>query len=120
MVIYMSNLTELQFEHVKMVAKLIGYAYKRGYRLTWGDTYRDPRVFGMMGTTRGYGHPYSNHKLRLAVDFNLFKKVNGEWEYCRETEAHKVLGKYWQKMGGAWGGSWGDGNHYSLEFNGRK
>ena len=55
-----------------MVGLLIKWAYENGYELTFGDAYRDPRVFGRTGDKKGYGRSKSNHKLRLAVDFNLF------------------------------------------------
>jgi hypothetical protein len=36
------------------------------------------------------------------------------------TEAHTPLGEQWEKMGGTWGGRFNDGNHYSLEHEGKK
>lgn len=101
-----------------MVSQLITYAYELGYELTFGDAYRDPRVFGEVGEKKSgsYGKPASNHKIRLAVDFNLF--LNGE--YLTTTEDHKILGEYWEKLGGSWGGRFNDGNHYSLEYKGRR
>lgn len=100
----------------KMVAKLIDFAYESGYELTFGDAYRDPRVHGELGVKKGYGSAKSNHKQRLAVDFNLFK----DGEYLTSTEDHKPLGEYWESLGGTWGGRFNDGNHYSLEHNGVK
>lgn len=58
----------------------------------------------------------SLHKLRLAVDFNLFRYG----KYLVKTEDHLPLGLYWEAIGGTWGGRFGDGNHYSLEHNGMK
>lgn len=100
------------------VAHLIQYAYSQGYELTFGDAYRDERVFGKMGERKGYGKPNSTHKLRLAVDFNLFK----DGKYLDKTEDHKFLGEYWESIGGTWGGRFEDrdGNHYSFEHNGFK
>jgi len=101
-----------------MVADLIIYAYDHGYELTFGDAYRDPRLHGDMGEPRGYGRPRSNHKARLAVDFNLFK----DGVFLQTTEDHLPLGEYWESIGGSWGGRFGsgDGNHYSLEYQGRR
>jgi len=98
----------------RMVAQLIDWASENGYDLTFGDAYRDPRVFGVAGTKEGYGHAFSNHKIRLAIDFNLFK----DGEYLNKTEDHLPLGEYWESIGGAWGGRFNDGNHYSLEYQG--
>ena len=97
-----------------MVGLLIKWAYENGYELTFGDAYRDPRVFGQAGDKKGYGRSRSNHKIRLAVDLNLFK----DGKYLTKTDDHKLLGEYWESLGGSWGGRFNDGNHYSLEHNG--
>lgn len=110
------TLGQKQRRFVRMVADLIVWAYENGYELTLGDGYRDPRLHGIMGESRGYGHPYSNHKIRLAIDFNLFK----DGKFLETTDAHRPLGEYWESMGGTWGGRFRDGNHYSLEHEGRK
>lgn len=101
---------------VWMKAQLICWAYENGYELTDGDAYRDPRVHGEQGEKKSYSEGRSAHKWRLAQDFNLFK--NGE--YLKDTADHLPLGEYWESLGGVWGGRWGDGNHYSLEYRGVK
>lgn len=110
------TLSEKQRKLVRMIAQLITWAYDNGYELTLGDAYRDPRVFGNVGEQQGYGRSRSNHKIRLAVDFNLFK----DGKYLTSTEDHRPLGEYWESIGGAWGGRFNDGNHYSLEHDGRR
>lgn len=102
------SLRKKQSEFAQMVAKLILHAGENGYEVTFGDCYRDDRC--------GYGHPRSLHRLRLAVDLNLF--IDGE--YRNNTSDHLVLGEYWESIGGCWGGRFGDGNHYSLEHNGMR
>ena len=99
-----------------MISKLIQHAYESGYELTFGDAYRDPRLHGQVGEKKGYGATNSVHKDRLAVDFNLFK----DGKYLAATEDHKQLGEFWESIGGSWGGRFEDGNHYSLEHQGRK
>jgi hypothetical protein len=89
-----------------MVAKLINFAYEQGFELTIGDGYRDERV--------PYGHPFSLHRSRLAIDLNLYK--NGVW--LKKTEDHTLLGEFWESLGGSWGGRFSDGNHYSIEHGG--
>lgn len=105
---------------MRLLPRLINHAHRRGYELTIGDAYRDPRVFGEVGERpdSAYGNKYSNHKSRLAVDLNLFK--NGK--YLTETKDHKFLGEYWEKLHPltVWGGRFNDGNHYSIEHEGRK
>lgn len=110
------SLREKQSALVIMAAKLIQFATSKGYELTFGDAYRDPRVHGAIGDKRSYSAGNSLHKQRLAIDFNLFK--NGF--YCTKTEDYKPLGEYWESMGGAWGGRFNDGNHFSIEHQGRK
>lgn len=98
------SLRKQQSEFVRAVATLIHFATSHGYELTFGDAYRDPRVVWTYGSER------SKHKKRLAVDFNLFK----DGEYLPSTEDHRVLGDYWEDLGGIWGGRFrnSDGNHY--------
>lgn len=110
------TLGQKQRKFTRMIAQLIEYAYANGYELTFGDAYRDPRLHGDVGVKKSYSSANSLHKSRLAVDFNLFK--NGQ--YLTTTEAHRPIGEYWESIGGAWGGRFNDGNHYSLEHQGRK
>ena len=108
----------------QLVARLIAHAYESGYGLTFGDAYRDPRTYGEFGDTKEgtYGRSKSNHKRRLAIDFNLFKSVNGEMVYMTSSEAYTELGEYWESLHGlcCWGGRFNDGNHFSLLHEGRR
>ena len=96
-----------------MVQLLVGYADLMGYRLTYGEAYRLP------GSS--HGHSRSLHYDRLAVDFNVFtQNAAGSWRYQSATSAHRELGKFWEMLGGSWGGDYNDGNHYSLSHDGRR
>lgn len=108
----------LQVEFARRVARLIDKAFELGYEVTLGDAYRDPRVHGDLGVRKSYSHPKSAHKVRLAIDLNLFK--NGE--YLDSTEDHRVLGEWWELQHplARWGGRFDDGNHYSFECEGVK
>jgi hypothetical protein len=99
-----------------MVATLINQAFILGYEVTLGDAYRDPRAFGKMGERGVYGESRSAHKLRLAIDLNLYR----DGKYLTDTESHRPLGEWWEAHGGVWGGRFNDGNHYSFEHNGIK
>jgi len=101
------TLRQKQSRFVRMVGLLIDYAYLQGFELTFGDAY----------ATTGHSEN-SLHYSRLAIDLNLFR--NGE--YLTSTEAHLPLGEFWERLGGAWGGRFknADGNHYSLEHNGKR
>lgn len=89
-----------QSQFARMVPRLIDQAHKLGFEVTLGDAYRDPRC--------PYGSKSSRHRMRLAIDLNLFK--NGK--YLTETSDHEPLGVWWESMGGIWGGRFDDGNHY--------
>ena len=99
------SLREKQSKFVRMVAMLILYATDLGFDLTFGDAWAES------------GHcDNSLHYDRLAIDLNLFK----DGEYLINTEDHRQLGDFWEHLGGHWGGHSDDGNHYSLEHEGRK
>lgn len=110
------SLRSKQSEFAKLVPRLIDKAYELGYEVTLGDAYRDPRVHGTFGNRGGYGRARSVHKLRLAIDLNLFK----DGEFLRTTEDHRPLGEWWeaQHPDARWGGRFNDGNHYSFEHGG--
>lgn len=110
------SLGSKQRKFTLMIAQLIQWAYEQGYEATVGDAYRDPRLHGQVGEKKGYGASGSLHKERLAMDLNLFK----DGKFLTATEDHKPLGEKWESMGGSWGGRFNDGNHYSLEHQGRK
>lgn len=112
------TLGEKQRVFTRLVGRLIEQAYLMGYEVTLGDAYRDPRVFGDVGENRAYGRSRSNHKLRLAIDLNLFK----DGKYLPYTEDHRPLGEWWEKQHelASWGGRFNDGNHYSMEHEGRR
>lgn len=110
------TLRQKQSRFMRLLPRLIDKAHELGFELTIGDGYRDPRVFGPVGVRQGYGESRSAHKQRLAIDLNLFK--GDAW--LTSTEAHRPLGEFWESLGGAWGGRFNDGNHYSLEHNGIK
>lgn len=112
----MSPLLQKQMLFAKLVPALIDQAHRMGYQVTLGDAFRDPRVFGAPGVAKGYGHKRSCHKLKLAIDLNLYK----DGQYLEDTEAHRPLGEWWEAQGGTWGGRFGDGNHYSLEHEGMR
>ena len=101
-----------------MAAKLIQHIYAEGYTATFGDAYRDPRVHGAHGTKKAgsYSAAGSVHKLRLAVDLQLFK----DGKYLTASEDYAFAGLYWESIGGTWGGRFNDGNHFSLEHGGYK
>jgi hypothetical protein len=110
------TLVQKQNRFTGMIAKLIQKAQNMGYMLTFGEAWRTPEQ-AKLNAKSGIGIKDSLHIQRLAVDFNLYTK-EGTW--LKNSSDHAPLGVYWESIGGAWGGRFGDGNHYSLEHNGMK
>jgi len=111
------KLSQMQRAFTRMVADLIQYAYESGYELTFGDAYRDPRVHGVVGEKKSYSSANSNHKLRLAIDLNLW--VDGVYVTTSEHKARGNLHEYWSSIGGAERIP-EDANHFSIEYRGRR
>lgn len=111
------TLREKQSVFARLVGKLIEYAYSQGYELTLDWCYRPPEI-AVYYADMGIGVRSSLHTVKLAIDLNLFKE--GVW--LRSTEAHSALGLWWERQHTLcrWGGRFGDGNHYSMEHEGRK
>lgn len=116
------KLSELQQEFTRCTAELILFAYRNGFKLTYGDAYRDARVHGELSAKKSYSAANSVHKLRLAVDLNLF--VDGKYITDGNCDEYKLLGDYWKAIHpiARWGGDFksGDANHFSFEYGGFK
>lgn len=122
----MMKLRELQSLHLELVCtKLVPFALSKGYQLTWGQTTRT-EAEAAANAAAGSGIARSLHIDRLAIDLNLFK--DGWW--LKDSQHHADLGAYWKTLHPLcrWGGDFKDaqgkpkpdGNHYSLEYQGRK
>lgn len=110
-----------------MIALLIIYIYTKGYRVTFGDAWaqdvnpvidylykkqaegEDVDYLLIILHNARHARHKSFHYKRLAIDLNLFK--DGVW--MTKTSDHEPFGKFWELLGGSWGGRFGDGNHYS-------
>jgi hypothetical protein len=106
------NLGEAQELFMEQLPYLLNSAFDMGYKIRGGDLFRDPRVHGAMGEKVGYGAANSNHKLKLAIDLNLFHNR----QFIGDTEGHRLLGEWWeaQHPHNRWGGRFDDGNHYEM------
>lgn len=118
------TLGEKQRLFMRLLPRLVDKAHADGFECTEGDAFRDPRVHGAIGERKGYGHPKSAHKNKLAFDLNLFLDADGDGDldYVATTERHRALGEWWEQQHPLcrWGGRFGDGNHYSIEHEGIK
>jgi len=120
------SLSSLQQEFNECQMVLLAFAAMKGYGLTHGDGYRDPRVHGEFGVKKGYGSAWSCHKRRLAKDYNLFIDMDddGIKDYITDSKhpAYEELGRFWKSLHplARWGGDFngGDANHFSFEYQG--
>lgn len=112
----MSELGKLQEKFSRMYPLLILYAQYHGYEIRTGDAFRDPRLHGEFGEKKAYGHAFSCHKQKLAIDLNLTK--DGVYlEGAEAQEAHTRLHDFWDLLGGSERIKH-DMNHYSLAYGG--
>ena len=111
------TLRQKQSRFALMVALLLTETDHMGYSATLGEAYRSPEEAKRLAG-EGKGIVESLHCIRLAVDVNLFK----EGVYLTNTKDYEPLGKWWESIGGSWGGRFtrADGNHFSLAHEGRK
>ena len=109
----MSELREKQSKFAVMIAQLILRARAMGYEVTFGEAWRPPEWAAVMAA-EGKGIANSLHIKKLAIDLSLFFQD----EFLTKTEDYQPLGELWEAWGGAWGGRFGDGNHFSLEHEG--
>lgn len=111
----MENLLQKQKRFAAMAAELIRKANQMGFGVTLGEAWRTPEQ-AKLNAQKKTGIKNSLHCDRLAIDINLF----ADDVYLTNSESYQQLGEYWESIGGTWGGRFGDGNHFSLEHNGRK
>jgi hypothetical protein len=105
------TLLEKQLKFSEMTVQLLQHLLDYGFKFKFGHALRcvDCKT----------GKANSLHKSQLAIDILLFTADN---EWLTETQDYEWLGRYWESLGGSWGGRFklGDGNHFSLEHNGMK
>jgi len=100
----------------RLLPRLLDRAHELGYEVRLRELYRPPEM-AQIYAERGTGIANSLHCDGLAIDLVLF------WnnQMLTSSEAYRPLGEYWQTLDllCAWGGSFGDGGHFSLRDGGR-
>lgn len=119
------TLREQRCLFTRLLASLIKHAFELGYEVSLEEVMRS-KVQAQANSASGAGISNSLHTIGLAADMNLY--INGDWQ--QSSEAHRQLGAYWKSLHklARWGGDFrdsqgrpkSDGNHYSLEWQGRK
>lgn len=107
-----------QFLFAASLPELISHARAQGFQVTLGEAWRSDETAALY-EKEGKGVSNSLHRLRLAIDINLFK--NGV--YLTDTSDYAEIGKYWESLSApdaeyCWGGNFNDGNHFSIEHDG--
>ena len=97
---------------MRLLPRLIDKAHELGFEIRGGDLFRSPLLHGEYGEKKGYSAAKSKHKLKCAIDLNLFK----DGSFMQKTADHKELGEWWENQHPScrWGGRFNDGNHYEL------
>ena len=99
------GLVTKQNEFARMMALLILYAQEREIQVTIGDVYRSEEEQARK-LAQGLSKTMdSAHRNRLAVDLNLF--CDGKWITDKEHPAFRILGEFWENVGGEWSSRWG-------------
>ncbi len=114
------TLLEKQFIFTDLAAELIFQAQSFGFECKFGETLRSKEEAERLYKLK-LGSKNSLHISGLAIDLLLFK--NGK--YLTKTDDYELLGIWWESQSFAgikccWGGRFGDGNHFSIEHEGRK
>ena len=101
----------------RLMWRLLQHIEEAGYQVRLGETWRS-KAAAEDNARRGVGIVNSVHRLKLAVDINLFK----DGKYLTSTEDHQAFGAWWEDQGEfcRWGGRFRnrDPGHYSFEHNG--
>jgi hypothetical protein len=98
------------------VAKLIQFISSQGYTMTLGEAYRTQEQANWYAE-KGIGSRNSLHCKRLAIDLNIFK----DGVLLTKSDDYEFAGEYWYSIhnDNRWGGSGGDGNHFSMTDTGK-
>ena len=115
------TLREQRCLFTRLVAQLITQVeLMTGYELALGEV-RRTQAQANANAASGAGIAHSLHLDALAVDFDLY--IGGVWQ--SSSAAHEPIGKLWKSLHPLcrWGGDFRpkiDGNHYSVEWQGRQ
>jgi hypothetical protein len=121
----MTALQEKQCLFASLLGEFLVWIFSNGYKVAGGEWERT-QAQANSNAASGAGISHSLHLIDLAVDLRLFV----EGEYRTDSEAYRPLGEKWKSMHPLcrWGGDFKDaqgnpkpdGNHFSLEHEGRK
>lgn len=101
-----------------LLPKLINTAHEMGFKVRLGEALRTEEQQEIYIRTGFSRVSRSLHQDKLAIDLNLMKGKR----LVTQSEEHQPLGEWWERLHPLcrWGGRFGDGNHYSITYGGRK
>ena len=111
------TLGQKQRRFVRMTGLLIAWAYAYGYEMSEGEGKRTQEQ-AAWDAAHGTGIKDSLHIIGLAHDWNIYK--NGNWLSDAKDYADLVL--FWKSLApdACQGHDWGDDDHFSIQYQGRK
>jgi hypothetical protein len=91
------------------VCRLITFIKDKGFLVTGGELYRtveQQKIYEDTGKAKK--GCFNTHGLRLAIDLNIFKLVEGKWVLTYNKKDLQEIGDYWQSLDpiNQWGGNW--------------
>lgn len=98
------TLTERQVLHTLRIARMIAFAYDRGIQVKvqeWNRDLETQKRYVMEGVSKTLN---SKHLDKLATDIYII--VDGA--PTSNLEDYRVLGVFWESLGGRWGGRFVD------------
>lgn len=91
------------------VCRLLTFAREKGFVVTGGELYRTAEQQAIYERT-GKSTPgcWPGHTMRLAIDLNFFKVVNGKPALTYAKKDLQEVGDYWVSLDpkNNWGGNW--------------
>lgn len=102
------TLREKQSKFIFMEAQLILKAITLGTplcRLEWMRSLETQKVYVARGASKTMN---SKHLEALASDFAFLEDIMDDGKINWKPDTYKVLGEFWESIGGRWGGRFGD------------
>lgn len=112
----MSELKDMQWRFSRMIGNLLLWLGSHGYEVQQGEGWRTPEQ-AALNAAKGIGIKNSLHCDRLAHDLIVSRS---DTKQALTPAEYEPIGIEWERLGGSWGGRFGDPQHFSLAYGGRR